>query len=56
MMSFGSNRLLLAGLSTSRLIYSLLRPTELFVPKGLVMAFYGTVGLLLATYLWFVIF
>ena len=55
--SLGATGFLLAGVS-SYLKVNLLPfadPTELiFVPQGLVMAFYGTAGLLLATYLWFV--
>ena len=54
----GATGFLLAGLS-SYLKVNLLPfadPTELvFVPQGVAMGFYGTVGLLLATYLWFVI-
>lgn len=55
--SLGSTGFLLAGLS-SYLKVNLLPfadPTELvFIPQGVVMVFYGTAGLLLATYLWFV--
>lgn len=56
--SLGATSFLLAGLS-SYLKVNLLpfaNPTELvFVPQGVTMAFYGTAGLLLAAYLWFVI-
>jgi hypothetical protein len=56
--SLGATGFLLAGLS-SYLNVNLIPfadPTELvFVPQGLVMALYGTAGLLLAAYLWFVI-
>jgi hypothetical protein len=57
--SLGATGFLLAGLS-SYLKVNLLPfadPTELvFVPQGVAMTFYGIAGLLLATYLWFVIF
>ena len=55
--SLGATGFLLAGLSSYFKVNLLpfAEPTELiFVPQGLVMAFYGTAGLLLATYLWFV--
>lgn len=56
--SIGATGFLLAGLS-SYLHKNLLPvgdPTQLiFFPQGLVMGFYGTAGLLLALYLWFVI-
>lgn len=56
--SIGATGFLLAGLS-SYLKVNLLPfadPTQLlFVPQGVVMGFYGIAGLLLATYLWFVI-
>ncbi len=57
--TLGSSGFLLAGLSSYLRINLLLvtDPTELvFVPQGLVMGLYGTVGLLLALYLWLVIF
>lgn len=57
--SMGATGFLLAGLS-SYLQVNLLPfsdPTQLiFVPQGLVMGFYGTAGLILAFYLWLVIF
>ena len=56
--SSGGTGFLLAGLS-SYLKVNLLPfadPTELmFIPQGVAMVFYGTAGLLLAAYLWFVI-
>jgi len=58
-LSCGGLGFLLAGLS-SYLKINLLpfsNPTELlFVPQGLVMGLYGTAAILLALYLWFVIF
>ena len=56
--SLGGTGFLLAGLS-SYLKINLLPFAEttelLFIPQGIVMAFYGTAGLLLATYLWLII-
>lgn len=55
--TIGAIGFLLAGLS-SYLKVNLLPfadPTELlFIPQGVALVFYGTLGLLLATYLWFV--
>lgn len=57
--SIGATGFLLAGLS-SYLKINLIpfaNPTELlFIPQGLAMGFYGIAGLLLASYLWLVVF
>lgn len=53
--SIGATGFLLAGISSYLKINLLLvsDPTQLaFLPQGLVMGFYGTAGLLLASYLW----
>lgn len=57
--SLGGTGFLLAGLSsyfqTNLLIVS--DPTDLqFIPQGIALTFYGVAGLLLAIYLWLVIF
>ena len=56
--SLGATGFLLSGIS-SYLKVNLLPfadPTQLvFIPQGVVMAFYGTLGLLMALYLWLII-
>ena len=57
--SLGASGFLLSGIS-SYLKVNLLPfadPTQLvFLPQGIVMGFYGSVGLLIALYLWLIIF
>ncbi|WGV25722.1 photosystem I assembly protein Ycf4 [Halotia branconii] len=56
--TFGATGFLLAGISSYLKVNLLLvtDPTQLiFVPQGLVMALYGSAGLLLALYLWLMI-
>lgn len=57
--TLGGGGFLLSGISSYTQINLLpfANPTELaFVPQGIVMGFYGTVGLLVALYLWMTIF
>ena len=57
--AIGGTGFLLAGLSsyTGTNLLPFADPTQLiFIPQGIAMCFYGTIGLLISTYLWLICF